>query len=48
MHGANMMLELKQWLDTTFPFWKQRSGKDHIWITAADEGNRVSVNPLAQ
>ena len=24
MHGANMMLELKRWLETAFPYWKVR------------------------
>ncbi|KAG1678607.1 hypothetical protein FOA52_012614 [Chlamydomonas sp. UWO 241] len=38
MHGANMMNELKQWLQKTFPFWDRHGGRDHIWLTAADEG----------
>lgn len=38
MHGAGMMLELKRWLEATMPYWKRRGGRDHIWLTAADEG----------
>ena len=38
MHGSNMMLEAKRWLEKAFPFWKRRNGRDHIWLAAADEG----------
>ena len=38
MHGLNMMLDLKKWIDDSFPYWKRRGGRDHIWLAAADEG----------
>eukprot|EP00798_Chlamydomonas_sp_ICE-L_P001799 gene1799-33219_t len=38
MHGANMMNEALGWIKTQFPFWNKTGGKDHIWLTTADEG----------
>ncbi|GAX76857.1 hypothetical protein CEUSTIGMA_g4303.t1 [Chlamydomonas eustigma] len=39
MHGANMMLELQQWIQSHYgKYWRRRGGRDHIWLTAADEG----------
>eukprot|EP00798_Chlamydomonas_sp_ICE-L_P012371 gene12371-15556_t len=37
MHAANMMLEVKRWLEKTHPWWKRRQGRDHIWLMAHDE-----------
>ncbi|KAG2501893.1 hypothetical protein HYH03_000391 [Edaphochlamys debaryana] len=37
-HGANMVTELHEWLTTQLPWWKRRGGRDHIFLTAADEG----------
>ena len=40
MHGANMMLEAKRWLQKAMPWWDRRGGRDHIWLMAHDEGVR--------
>eukprot|EP00798_Chlamydomonas_sp_ICE-L_P028400 gene28400-31535_t len=38
MHAANMMLEVKHWIQRTYPWWNRRKGRDHIWLMAHDEG----------
>ncbi|KAG2424765.1 hypothetical protein HXX76_014189 [Chlamydomonas incerta] len=38
-YAAAMMQKLTaEWLNATFPYWKKRGGRDHIWLTATDEG----------
>jgi hypothetical protein len=36
--ASSMVLEVKQWIDSRFPYWKKRGGKDHIWLFTHDEG----------
>ncbi|KAG2497881.1 hypothetical protein HYH03_004147 [Edaphochlamys debaryana] len=38
MHVINMVLEAQAWLEATYPWWRRRGGRDHIWLTAMDEG----------
>lgn len=38
MHGANMLLEVKRWVASTFPYWNRTNGADHIWLLPHDEG----------
>jgi hypothetical protein len=33
-----MQREAKRWLEKSFPWWARRGGRDHIWLTAHDEG----------
>ncbi|KXZ50759.1 hypothetical protein GPECTOR_15g444 [Gonium pectorale] len=38
-YGAAMMQRLTAaWLNATFPWYARRGGRDHIWLTATDEG----------
>ncbi|KAG2488355.1 hypothetical protein HYH03_013045 [Edaphochlamys debaryana] len=37
-NGANMWLAAKRWVQSHFPFWDRRGGRDHIWLTNHDEG----------
>ncbi|GIL48810.1 hypothetical protein Vafri_5227 [Volvox africanus] len=38
-YGAAMMQrETMRWLNATFPWFARRGGRDHIWLTATDEG----------
>ena len=37
-HMAKMLLELKRYLQKTFPYWDRRGGRDHVWMAAHDEG----------
>ncbi|GFR49991.1 hypothetical protein Agub_g12137 [Astrephomene gubernaculifera] len=38
-YGASVMqLRTAQWLNATFPWFSRRGGRDHIWLTATDEG----------
>ena len=39
MHGANMLLEAKHWLQQAFPHWNRTEGRDHIWLMTHDEGS---------
>ena len=39
MHGANMLLEAKTWLQQAYPFWNRSGGKDHMWLASHDEGS---------
>ena len=39
MHGANMLLEAKQWLQRAWPHWNRTGGADHIWLVSHDEGS---------
>ena len=39
MHGANMLLEAKTWLQQAYPFWNRTGGKDHMWLVSHDEGS---------
>ena len=39
MHGANMLLEAKQWLQQAYPHWNRTGGKDHVWLVTHDEGS---------
>ncbi|PNH08796.1 putative beta-1,4-xylosyltransferase IRX10 [Tetrabaena socialis] len=38
MQVINMMREMVEWLDGTYPFWKRRGGRDHIFLFTHDEG----------
>jgi hypothetical protein len=38
MHAANMLLEVKRWLQKHMPWWDRRGGRDHIWLMPHDEG----------
>eukprot|EP00798_Chlamydomonas_sp_ICE-L_P025771 gene25771-11436_t len=38
MHISNMIMEIKHWMQRTYPWWDRRGGKDHIWLMAHDEG----------
>ncbi|KAG2444184.1 hypothetical protein HYH02_009122 [Chlamydomonas schloesseri] len=38
MHAVNMLQEAREWIDQHYPFWKRRSGRDHIWTFPHDEG----------
>ena len=40
MHVANMLLEVKRWLQKTMPWWDRRGGRDHIWLMPHDEGGQ--------
>ena len=44
MHAANMMLEVKRWLQKTMPWWDRRGGRDHIWLMPHDEGEPARNN----
>jgi hypothetical protein len=37
-HMAKMLLQLKRYLQKTYPYWDRRGGRDHIWTAAHDEG----------
>ncbi|KAG2493469.1 hypothetical protein HYH03_008286 [Edaphochlamys debaryana] len=37
-NGANLWLAAKRWIQSNFPFWDRRGGRDHIWLTNHDEG----------
>ena len=39
MHGANLLLEAKRWLQQAYPHWNRTGGKDHIWLVSHDEGS---------
>ncbi|KXZ53465.1 hypothetical protein GPECTOR_7g915 [Gonium pectorale] len=39
MNAVNMLRETVDWINTTYPFWQRRGGRDHIWIFAHDEGS---------
>ena len=41
MHAANMLLEVKRWLQKTMPWWDRRGGRDHVWLMPHDEGEPV-------
>ncbi len=31
MQAMFMLLEAQRWVDTKFPYWLRRAGRDHIW-----------------
>ncbi|GFR40871.1 hypothetical protein Agub_g1522 [Astrephomene gubernaculifera] len=35
---VNMLLETVDWINTTYPYWQRRGGKDHIFLFTHDEG----------
>ncbi|GLI69587.1 hypothetical protein VaNZ11_014246 [Volvox africanus] len=35
---VNMLREVVEWIDKTYPFWGRRGGRDHIWLFTHDEG----------
>ncbi|EFJ41258.1 hypothetical protein VOLCADRAFT_119761, partial [Volvox carteri f. nagariensis] len=35
---VNMLREVVDWIDKTYPFWRRRGGRDHIWLFTHDEG----------
>ena len=37
-HAAYMIRETQQWIQSHFPWWDRRGGKDHIWLFTHDEG----------
>lgn len=37
-HMSKMLLELKQHIQKTYPFWNRTNGRDHIWLAPHDEG----------
>ena len=39
MHGTNMLLEAKRWLQQAHPHWNRTGGRDHIWLASHDEGS---------
>ncbi|BDA44351.1 probable glucuronosyltransferase [Coccomyxa sp. Obi] len=39
MQAMFMLLEAQRWVDTTFPYWRRRAGRDHIWLITHDEGS---------
>ncbi|KAG2431439.1 hypothetical protein HXX76_009454 [Chlamydomonas incerta] len=36
--GAYMYRDAKRWIQQQHPWWDRRGGRDHIWMTAHDEG----------
>ncbi len=42
-HLMNMMLEAKRWVQQRFPYWDRRQGRDHVFLTAHDEGAWCAV-----
>lgn len=46
MHASNMLLDVKRWLQASFPWWDRRGGKDHIWVFAHDEGACWAPNEI--
>ena len=34
MQAMFMLLEAQRWVDTSFPYWRRRAGRDHIWCAA--------------
>ena len=39
MHGANLLLEAKRWLQQALPHWNRTGGRDHVWLVTHDEGS---------
>ena len=39
MHGTNMLLEAKRWLQQAWPFWNRTGGQDHVWAVTHDEAS---------
>ena len=37
--AVNMMIEAHHWIQTTYPYWNRRGGKDHIVLAPHDEGS---------
>ncbi|GFR45050.1 hypothetical protein Agub_g6421 [Astrephomene gubernaculifera] len=37
-NAAHMWLAAKNWIQSHFPYWDRRGGRDHIWMTNHDEG----------
>ncbi|GIL47978.1 hypothetical protein Vafri_4701 [Volvox africanus] len=35
---VNMLREVVEWIDKTYPFWRRHGGRDHIWLFTHDEG----------
>ncbi|KAG2431441.1 hypothetical protein HXX76_009456 [Chlamydomonas incerta] len=35
---VNFIREVHTWIDTNYPYWKRRQGRDHIWVWTHDEG----------
>lgn len=33
-----MLLEVKRWIQSAYPYWNRTRGKDHIWLANHDEG----------
>ncbi|GIL77471.1 hypothetical protein Vretimale_2966 [Volvox reticuliferus] len=34
----NMVRDTLDWINTTYPYWRRRGGRDHIWLFTHDEG----------
>ncbi|PNH11823.1 putative glucuronosyltransferase [Tetrabaena socialis] len=43
---VNMLLETVEWIDQTYPFWKRRGGRDHVFLFTHDEGACWAPNVL--
>ncbi|KXZ53466.1 hypothetical protein GPECTOR_7g916 [Gonium pectorale] len=43
---VNMLMETVDWINTTYPFWQRRGGRDHIWLFTHDEGACWAPNVL--
>ncbi|PNH01020.1 putative beta-1,4-xylosyltransferase IRX10L, partial [Tetrabaena socialis] len=37
-NAAHMWLAAKKWIQSAFPFWDRRGGRDHIFMANHDEG----------
>ncbi|GFR40870.1 hypothetical protein Agub_g1521 [Astrephomene gubernaculifera] len=40
----NMLRELVGWINTTYPYWQRRGGRDHIFLFPHDEGGCWAPN----
>jgi hypothetical protein len=45
--ASGLILQTKRWIETTYPYWRRRGGRDHIWLFSHDEGACWAPNEIA-
>ena len=43
MHGTGLLDDAQHWIQSHYPYWDRKGGRDHIWVGLQERGRVVVV-----
>ena len=43
VHATGMLDEAQHWIQSHYPYWDRKGGRDHIWVGLQERGRVVVV-----